>query len=231
MRRRIQSAFTGSLHTASSIKEFTMRVSPIFRITLLAAMLSACVTINVYFPAAAAEKAADKIIGDVWGTTGAPLAPVAKPEGGAQSSLDHVGTERMLLATAYDVLDFIVPPAQAQQADLNVATPAVRQITASMEGRHGDLKKFYDAGAIGLTQSGEVELRDLNSVALPERGSVKQLLAQENSDRNNLYREIAKANNHPEWEADIRKTFAQRWIERASPGWYYKDASGSWRQK
>lgn len=30
------------------------------------AMLSACVTINIYFPAAAAEKAADKIIDEVW---------------------------------------------------------------------------------------------------------------------------------------------------------------------
>lgn len=29
-------------------------------------VLSACVTINIYFPAAAAEKAADKIIDDVW---------------------------------------------------------------------------------------------------------------------------------------------------------------------
>ena len=29
-------------------------------------MLPACVTINIYFPAAAAEKAADKIIDDVW---------------------------------------------------------------------------------------------------------------------------------------------------------------------
>lgn len=28
--------------------------------------LSACVTINIYFPAAAAEKAADKIIDEVW---------------------------------------------------------------------------------------------------------------------------------------------------------------------
>lgn len=28
--------------------------------------LTACVTINIYFPAAAAEKAADKIIGEVW---------------------------------------------------------------------------------------------------------------------------------------------------------------------
>lgn len=34
---------------------------------LLAALLAAgCVTINIYFPAAAAEKAADKIIDEVW---------------------------------------------------------------------------------------------------------------------------------------------------------------------
>ena len=37
-------------------------------IVLLLALvgLSACVTINIYFPAAAAEKAADKIIEEVW---------------------------------------------------------------------------------------------------------------------------------------------------------------------
>ena len=34
--------------------------------TLSALLLTACVTINIYFPAAAAEKAADKIIGEVW---------------------------------------------------------------------------------------------------------------------------------------------------------------------
>ncbi|MDD5300462.1 MAG: hypothetical protein PHD65_08210 [Gallionella sp.] len=38
-------------------------------VMLLAAFaLSACVTINIYFPAAAAEKAADKIIEEVWQT-------------------------------------------------------------------------------------------------------------------------------------------------------------------
>jgi len=30
------------------------------------AVIPACVTINIYFPAAAAEKAADKIIDEVW---------------------------------------------------------------------------------------------------------------------------------------------------------------------
>ena len=48
---------------------------------LLAATVSACVTINIYFPAAAAEKAADKIIDEVWqlqkqGDAPAPAKPV-----------------------------------------------------------------------------------------------------------------------------------------------------------
>lgn len=35
-------------------------------LTLAGVVLSACVTINIYFPAAAAEKVADKIIEEVW---------------------------------------------------------------------------------------------------------------------------------------------------------------------
>jgi len=35
--------------------------------TVGALTLGACVTINVYFPAAAAAKAADRIIDEVWG--------------------------------------------------------------------------------------------------------------------------------------------------------------------
>ncbi|MDR0736272.1 MAG: hypothetical protein LBF51_05485 [Zoogloeaceae bacterium] len=33
---------------------------------MAAGLLSACVTINIYFPAAAAEKMADKLIDDIW---------------------------------------------------------------------------------------------------------------------------------------------------------------------
>ena len=53
--------------------------------TLLAlASLGACVTINIYFPAAAAEKAADKIIDEVWqlqkGQTATPPQPDIAPQ-------------------------------------------------------------------------------------------------------------------------------------------------------
>jgi hypothetical protein len=40
--------------------------------------LTACVTINIYFPAAAAEKAADKVIDEIWQTP-AGQTPAAVP--------------------------------------------------------------------------------------------------------------------------------------------------------
>jgi len=191
--------------------------------------LSACVTINVYFPAAAAEKAADRIIEDVWGE-GQSTKPDAK-RGDTRSSLTEESVaERVLLAAVGSALDFLIPTANAQ-ADLNIDTPAVRQITQSMEGRYAQLKKYYDAGAVGLTRDGLVEVRDQNLVPLPERNLVRKLVAEENADRSNLYREIASANGHPEWEVDIRTTFADRWIGKAAGGWYYQDATGAWKQK
>lgn len=183
-------------------------------------VLAACVTINVYFPEAAAEKAADRIIEDVWGPEG---------KGNEQSSLPRTPGD-ILLAAARGALDLVIPAANAQ-ADLNVSTPAVRKLTASMEARHGQLSQYYDSGAVGLTAGGLVELRDANAVPLAERNAVRNLVADENGDRSALYREIAAANSHPEWESDIRKTFAERWIAKARSGWWYQDAAGRWVQK
>jgi len=191
--------------------------------------LSACVTINVYFPAAAAEKAADKIIEDVWGGDKSSESET-KREDNKQTALRDTAGQRMLLAAAASVLDFIVSPAHAQ-ANLNVDTPAIRQLTQSMEARHAQLKKYYDAGSIGLTRDGLVQVRDQNLVPLPERNGVRKLVAEENADRANLYREIATANGHTEWEADIRTTFAERWASKAPAGWWYQDESGAWKQK
>lgn len=197
------------------------------KVAALTLALSACVTINVYFPAAAAEKAADKIIEDVWGPATQQGSSSQPPD--KRSAVFESG-QRVLLAAAGAVLDFLVPPANAQ-ADLNIATPAVRQLTQSMEARHGELKKLYDSGAVGLTRDGLVEVRDQNLIPLPQRNGARKLVADENADRANLYREIASANGHPEWETDIRATFAERWIGKASSGWYYQDSKGAWKQK
>ena len=204
--------------------------APVF---VLGLALSACVTINVYFPAAAAEKAADKIIEDVWGPAGqgtSSTKPAAAKPGDRQTAVFESDMQRVMLAAAGSLLDLLIPVADAQ-ADLNVATPAVRQLTQSMEARHAQLKKYYDSGAVGLTKDGLVEVRDQNQVPLAERNAARKLVADENADRSNLYREIATANGHPEWESDIRSTFAERWSSKASSGWYYQDKNGAWKQK
>ncbi len=182
----------------------------------------ACVTINVYVPAAAAEQAADKIIEEVWGDDADK--PTAEQSSGAGRFVN--GASRISLL----ILDWLVPAAHAQQANLDISSPAIGTIEASMRARHAQLLPYYNSGAIGLTANGLVAVRDAKSIPLSARGSVNQLVADDNRDRSALYREIAAANGHPEWEAQIKATFARRWIDLAQSGWYYQ-SGGSWKAK
>src|SRR5215510_14226898 len=176
------------------------RVLPI-KLALASLLIAACVTINVYFPAAAADKAADQVINDITG--GASKSGTATPPQG--SNFAPVGERSGIFVAALSgVLSAVVPAAHAQDAEaaLNVSSPAVSRIKSSMASRFGDLEKFFASGAIGLTKDGMVDVRDLSAVALPDRATVKRLVSEDNADRAQLYSEIAKASNHPEWEKD-----------------------------
>jgi uncharacterized protein YdbL (DUF1318 family) len=214
-----------SQHPLRGVARFT-------KIAVASLAIAACVTINVYFPAAAAEKAADQIIDAVTGATGngaaRPAAPVTPPTGQLQRHETN-----LLVVALGKVLYAVVPAAQAQEAaNLDISSPEIRAITASMTARFGQLQKFFDAGALGMTQTGLIELRDASLVSLPERALISRLVSEDNKDRETLYTEIAKANGHPEWAGDIRKIFARRWVERgARAGWYYQNASNAWVQK
>ena len=210
------------------------RVLPL-KIALASLLFAACVTINVYFPAAAADKAADQVINDITG--GASKSGTTPPQGSNDRS--NFGPARHddsnpWVAALSGALNALVPAAHAQNADaaLNVSSPAVSRIKSSMAARFGEIEKYFASGAIGLTKDGMVDVRDLNAVPLPERATVKRLVAEDNADRSQLYAEIAKASNHPEWEADIKKSFARRWVATgAKPGWYYQGDDGAWKQK
>jgi uncharacterized protein YdbL (DUF1318 family) len=129
------------------------------------------------------------------------------------------------------MLAIVLPAPALGQANLDINTPAINSLQRSMQQRHTQLAPLYASGAVGLTRDGNVALRDARAVPLAQRQQVNALIASENQDRAALYREIARANGHPEWEADIRATFAQRWISRAQGGWYYQNASGAWVRK
>lgn len=118
----------------------------------------------------------------------------------------------------------------AAAADLEINTPAIAALKASMQARHGQLGPFYSSGAVGLTKDAFIAIKDANAVPLKDRGALNSLVSAENADRANLYKEIAAANGHPEWQNDIQATFAGRWIDKAQSGWWYEGAGG-WTKK
>jgi uncharacterized protein YdbL (DUF1318 family) len=115
-------------------------------------------------------------------------------------------------------------------ADLEMNTPAISAIKASMQARHSLLAPHYASGAIGLTKDGLIAVRDATALPLKDRQGINALVAAENGDRNALYKEIAAGNGHPEWRGDIQNTFAGRWIDKAQSGWYYQN-NGGWAKK
>lgn len=188
--------------------------------------LAACVTINVYFPAAAAEQAADRVIEDVWGKD------AEGEDGGADVGADSSSAAAgPILHLAWAALAASSPAAHAAPADIDIDSPATRRIIARMESRHEDLRPYYESGAVGLTADAKVMVRDMASVPLAQRNQVRRLVAEDNADREELYAEIARANGHPEWEPDIRAIFAERWIAKARSGWWYQQDDGSWARK
>ena len=124
---------------------------------------------------------------------------------------------------------FVMTSATAA-ADLEVNTPAVTALKASMQARHSQLLPHYNAGAIGLTKDAFIAIKDATAVPLKDRGSLTGLVKDENADRANLYKEIATANAHPEWQNEIQSTFAGRWIDKAQSGWFYQ-SGGGWVKK
>lgn len=186
---------------------------------LLAFLVNSCVTVNIYFPAAAVERAADEIVKETWGgrTESAPKEP-----------------PRSLLPTEAGRIAVIsfTDEAFAQEADINVSNPAIRALKDSIKNRSGSIKPFMDRGNVGITKDGLLTVRTTDGLTLKERAEVQQLVDAENRDRESLYVEIAKANNFPQSSvAKIKSIFARSWVEQAQPGWWIQDEQGNWKKK
>jgi uncharacterized protein YdbL (DUF1318 family) len=197
------------------------RATMVFLFSMLLT-LTACVTINVYFPAAQAEAAAERIVDDILGEKNK-----TDPLQNKDTSINLHRADQLFAAVG----TFFIAEAQAAQPDFSVNTPEIRRLQGAMAARHQKLAGFYSKGAIGFSNDGLVAWRDNKAVSIKERGTLNSLLKAENNDRDNLYRAIAKANNHPEWEADVRAVFAKKWIQKARKGWWYQTSGGNWKQK
>ena len=188
--------------------------------------LTACVTINVYFPAAEAKEAAKQFVEKVIGTDTQP-APAKPPAdgGGGMAGLSLPRFDPLMLVG--------ITPAYAQDAThFKLDTPVIQAIESRIDSRFDtQLRAGFESGALGFTRDGLVQVRDAGKLQLKDRVAINQAVADDNRDRKAMYQEAAVANGHPEWESQVRDIFAKQWIAAAKKGWWYQDTTGGWKQK
>jgi len=167
--------------------------------------VAACVTVNVYFPAAAIQKAADQIVDDVTGVKDKQK-PEKKPD--VQSLIFN------------KLLSIDLGPKEVYaQADISVSTPAIRSIRQSMRENFQQLKPFYIRGNVGENNNGFAEIRNTSDLKL-------------NKYRTELYTEIVKANKlDANSVPQVRKIFANSWRNKAQANWWIQSDSGEWEKK
>ena len=193
-------------------------------IGLLMILMVSCVTVNIYFPAAAIQKAADQIVDDVH------KAPEQKPEQSPGQKPEQVPDKSSELPW-FRMVGVGVSEAQAAAVDLNVSTPAIRALKASIANRYPQLQPLYAKGAIGETNTGSVVVRDVGALSLKEKADLSRLVDEENRDRAALYTEIVKANNLDMGTlAEVQKLFANSWRAKSPGGWIQQD-NGQWVKK
>jgi uncharacterized protein YdbL (DUF1318 family) len=202
-------------------------ITPAMLLGLL--VLAACVTINVYFPAAEAQQAAAEFVDKVIGPDQAPADSAPPP----QDQPPPANPPHAANGPGFRLLSLLVSDAAAAEGvDITIRTPAIQAIQDRMADRFkSQLQQYFDSGALGFGSDGLIVVRDASKVGLKDRVALNQAVADDNRDRKAVYREIAVANNHPEWEQQIRETFAKQWIASAHSGWWYQTGDGNWKQK
>ncbi len=186
----------------------------------LTVALAACLTVNVYFyPSEEVNQTAREIIEDIRGA-----APPQNGQGTAEESekTEDTGSQGWRLTGI----------AHAASKETTVSSPAIDSLKAQIKERFEELKPFFEAGAIGEGNDGFVEVRDASVLPMKDRAKLNRIVKEENRDRKDLYREVAKELGVEEKDLPkVRKSFAEQWQEVAKPGWWIQDVAGNWKKR
>ena len=174
-------------------------------------LATACVTINIYFPEAEVQKTAEEIVDEV-----------RKSEEEVKKKLEH--------KAHYSAFVFI-PSAFAQEEE-RVSTPKIRALKQSLKDKEPLLQPFFEKGKIGEANDGYIQIIEEDNLSLKDKAELRRLIKDVNSDRENLYAEVAKALNIEQSQIPrIQKIFAKSWIANSHQGWWIQNDAGEWVKK
>jgi len=190
-----------------------MKKSTILFLTFIAlfVLAIACVTINIYFPEAAVQKTAEEIVDEV---------RKAEEEGKKKENKEIMQSSFSLIPMAY------------AQEEERVSSPKIRALKQSLKDREPLLLPFFEKGNIGEGNDGFIHVRNEDNLSLKEKADLRRLTKDVNSDRENLYSEVANALDIDSGQIPrIQKIFAKRWIENSRTGWWIQKEDDQWERK
>lgn len=181
----------------------------------------ACVTVNIYFPAAKVEKAAEDIVEDVYGTD----------SGQQKNNDDQSALETFLaLVTPHQALAQSVSKTEIES--INKSNSAIRGLKKTITANHRKLMPYYNAGNVGITNDGYLKIISKDGLDIKQTAALRRLVSQDNDIRDQLYIEVASSMNIPGSElGKVKAIFAQEWQDGAPSGWFIQSQNGKWSKK
>lgn len=199
-----------------------------------AAVLAACITINVYFPEAAVKELAQQIEDEVQRKAAGEPSPTPVPEPTPTPVAEPTaGAPESLLSWVLSLGATTAYAAQEEVAAPEITNPAIRKIIDSRAARLEAVNDLKAKGVVGESNQALLVVRNLDAIqGLKERAEAQKLIKDENADREQLFREIAAAKNVELAQLpQIRTTYAEALRENARPGDWIQLPDGSWAQK
>jgi uncharacterized protein YdbL (DUF1318 family) len=189
--------------------------------SLFLLFLFSCLTINIYFPEAEVQKAAEEIVDEI--------RKEAEDKKKKDKDSQMVETEQAMNRGGGSFS--LVSSLYAQEAT-EVTTPKVRALQQSMKDRFPKLKPFFEKGNVGEGNDGFVKIRDESGLNLKDKAMLRNMQKDENNDRKNMYAEVARAMEIDASQISrIQKIFAALWIKDAESGWWIQNEKGEWAKK
>jgi uncharacterized protein YdbL (DUF1318 family) len=120
----------------------------------------------------------------------------------------------------------------AQDPNINVETPAIKEINERRKKRAGDIKGHFAAGRLGEGKDAHLAEREAGDLGGKEKAAFRKLMKEENEDRTSLLKEILKANKLADDQLDeVQHVYARALMKVAELGWWLETPSGKWVKK
>ncbi len=184
-----------------------------FVVGLFVFILTACVTINIYFPAAEVQKTAEEIVKDV---RGADAGKLDKP---APETRKDAGPVSMIIGCS----------SAWGARELDVSNATIRTLKSRIKQNYPLLRTWMVKGVLGESYNGFIVMKNDGGLNLKARVAAKRVMQEENSNRKALYNAVAQALNIPSSQvARVGRIFAQQWQRAVPRGTWVETAPGKW---